>query len=395
MNPERDYQVIIIGAGAAGLMCGQSAGQMGRRVLILDHAERPGKKILMSGGGSCNFTNLFIEADNYISNNSHFCKSALKRFDQYAFISLVEKHGIPYHERNHGQLFCTGKSREIVEMLIDECHRARVKFEYGTTINSVEKSDLFTLSTDDGDYTAESLVIATGGLSIPSRFGASDFGYEIAEQFGLNIVPTHPGLVAFTFRDNELEQFSKLTGISIDAIVTCNGHSFKEALLFTHRGLSGPVVLQASNYWKRGDEIIINLLPDINLAELIKEWQRERPKVELKNLIGELLTKRVAQTWLDLWSCNKPVNQYNDKEISKVAEIFHQCQITPYGTAGYRTAEVTRGGVDTNEFSSKTFESKKVPGLFFIGEVLDVTGWLGGFNLQWAWSSGYCAGEFV
>ena len=390
----KNYDVVIIGAGAAGLMCALTAGQRGRKVLVLDHAERMGNKILISGGGSCNFTNLYLDSKHYISDNTHFCKSALSRFTQYDFISLVEKHNISYQERQSGQLFCNGNSVEILNLLLEECRLSDVKIQNRSTIKKIKKDSCFNIKTNSEDYVAESLVIATGGLSMPA-IGASGFGYEIAEQFGLKVLSRHPGLVPLTFSRDVLDDFSDLSGISADAVVSCNEQSFREAILFTHRGLSGPAVLQISNYWQQGDEVVINLLPDIDLTITIKQWQKERPKTELKNLIGELLTKRVAHRWLELWYHNKPVNQYNEKEINEVAMIFHAWRINPSDTEGYRVAEVTRGGVDTNELSSKTFEARKMKGLYFIGEVVDVTGWLGGYNLQWAWSSGFSAGQFV
>ena len=390
----KNYDVVIIGAGAAGLMCAMTAGQRGRKVLILDHAERAGKKILISGGGSCNFTNLYLDSDHYISANPHFCKSALSRFSQHDFISLVEKHNVSFQQRQLGQLFCNGNSVEILDLLLEECRISGVKILNRCTIKKIEEGNCFTIMTNSENYIAKSLVIATGGLSMPT-IGATGFGYEIAEQFGLNIQSREPGLVPLTFSKDDLKNFSDLSGISIDADVFCNGQSFREALLFTHRGVSGPAVLQISNYWQPGDEVIINLLPDINLTETIKQWQKQRPKMELKNLIGELLTRRLAHRWLELWYHNKPVNQYNEKEINDVADVFHVWRIRPSGTEGYNMAEVTRGGVDTDDLSSKTFEARKTKGLYFIGEVVDVTGWLGGYNLQWAWSSGFCAGQFV
>jgi len=390
----KNYDVVIIGAGAAGLMCALTAGQRGRKVLVLDHAERMGNKILISGGGSCNFTNLYLESENYISENPHFCKSALSRFSQYDFISLVEKYNISYEQRQAGQLFCNGNSVEILNLLLEECRLSDVKIQNRSTIKKIEKESCFTIKANSETYATESLVIATGGLSMPAK-GASGFGYEVAEQFGLKVLSRQPGLVPLTFNRDDLDDFIDLAGISADAVVSCNGQSFREAILFTHRGLSGPAILQISNYWQPGDEIVINLLPDIDLAETIKQWQKERPKTELKNLIGELLTRRIAHLWFERWHHNKPVNQYNEKEINEVAKIFHAWHIKPSDTEGYRTAEVTRGGVDTNELSSKTFEARKVKGLYFIGEVVDVTGWLGGYNLQWAWSSGFSAGQFV
>ncbi len=390
----KNYDVVIIGAGAAGLMCALSAGRRGRKVLVLDHADRMGKKIVLSGGGSCNFTNLYLEAEHYISDNSHFCKSALSRFSQYDFISLVEKHNISYQQRQLGQLFCKGNSVQILDLLLEECRLSSVKIQNRCTIKKIGKESFFNVQTNSENYATGSLVIATGGLSMPG-IGASGFGYEVAEQFGLKVLPRQPGLVPLIFDRDELDDFSDLSGISVDVEVTCNGQSFREAILFTHRGLSGPAILQISNYWQPGDEVIINLLPDIDLTEAIKQWQKERPKTELKNLIGELLTRRVAHRWLELWHHSKPVKQYNEKEINEVADIFHSWRFKPSDTEGYRVAEVTRGGVDTNELSSKTFEARKEKGLYFIGEVVDVTGWLGGYNLQWAWSSGYCAGQFV
>ena len=375
-------------------MCALTAGQRGRKVLILDHADRVGNKILISGGGSCNFTNLYLESGHYISGNPHFCKSALSRFSQYDFISLVEKHNVSYQERQLGQLFCNGNAVEILNFLLEECRLSSVKILKRCTIKKIEEGNSFTVKTNSENYVAESLVIATGGLSMPT-IGATGFGYEVAEQFGLNVQPHEPGLVPLTFNKDDLKNYSDLSGISIDADVSCNGQSFRESLLFTHSGVSGPAVLQISNYWQPGDEVVFNLLPDINLTETIKQWQKERPKMELKNLIGELLTRRVAHRWLELWYHNKPVNQYKEKEINEVADIFHVWSIRPSGTEGYKVAEVTRGGIDTDELSSKTFEARKMKGLYFIGEVVDVTGWLGGYNLQWAWSSGYCAGQFV
>ncbi|MBT6563069.1 MAG: aminoacetone oxidase family FAD-binding enzyme, partial [Candidatus Scalindua sp.] len=360
----KNYDVVIIGAGASGLMCALTAGQRGRSILILDHTDRVGNKILVSGGGSCNFTNLYLDAEHYISGNPHFCKSALSRFSQYDFISLVEKYHVSYQERQLGQLFCNGNSVEILNFLLEECRLSGVKNLNRCTIKKIEKDNSFTVITNSEDYVTESLVIATGGLSMPT-IGATGFGYEVAEQFGLKVQSRQPGLVPLTFSNDDLENYSDLSGISIDVDVSCNGQSFREALLFTHKGVSGPAVLQISNYWQPGEEVVINLLPNINLTETIKQWQKERPKMELKNLIGELLTRRVAHRWLELWYHNKPVNQYNEKEINEVADIFHVWRIRPSGTEGYKVAEVTRGGIDTDELSSKTFEARKMKGLYF------------------------------
>jgi len=390
----KSYEVVIIGAGAAGLMCALTAGQRGRKVLVLDHAGRVGEKILISGGGSSNFTNLYLDSEHYISGNPHFCKSALSRFSQHDFISLVEKHGVSYHERKSGQLFCDGKSREILSFLLEECRIAGVRIQTKCTIRKIEKEHCFTVKTNSEEYVTESLVVATGGLSMP-EIGATGFGYKVAEQFGLNLVSSQPGLVPLTLNKTDLNNFGDLSGISVDAVVSCNEKSFRESILFTHRGLSGPAILQISNYWQPGDEVVIDLLPDLDLVQTIKQWQNERPKAELKTLMGELLTRRLAHRLVELWYHNKPVNQYSEKEINEIAAIFHKWHIMFSGTEGYKVAEVTRGGVDTDDLSSKTFEARNVKGLYFIGEVVDVTGWLGGYNLQWAWSSGFCAGQFV
>ena len=386
--------VVIIGAGAAGLMCALTAGQRGRKVLVLDHAGRVGEKILISGGGSSNFTNLYLDSEHYISGNPHFCKSALSRFSQHDFISLVEKHGVSYHERKSGQLFCDGESREILSFLLEECRIAGVRIQTKCKIRKIEKEHCFTVKTNSGEYVTESLVVATGGLSMP-EIGATGFGYKVAEQFGLNLVSSQPGLVPLTLSKTDLNNFGDLSGISVGAVVSCNEKSFRESILFTHRGLSGPAILQISNYWQPGDEVVIDLLPDLDLVQTIKQWQTERPKAELKTLMGELLTRRLAHRLMELWYHNKPVNQYSEKEINEIAAIFHKWHIMFSGTEGYKVAEVTRGGVDTEDLSSKTFEARNVKGLYFIGEVVDVTGWLGGYNLQWAWSSGFCAGQFV
>jgi predicted Rossmann fold flavoprotein len=393
------FQVIVIGAGAAGLMCALTAGQRGRRVLLLEHAERIGKKILISGGGRCNFTNLHVEASHYLSGNPHFCKSALSRFRPQDFIALVEKHGIPYHEKKSGQLFCDGKSVEIVDLLLEECRAGGVRIQTKCLVEKIERRAdggkiNFTVQTNSGSYDAESLVIATGGLSLP-KTGATDFGYRVAKQFGLHVRPCRPGLVSFVLKDRDLQETQGLAGISADASVSCNGQTFREWILFTHTGLSGPAILQISNYWEPGDAVAINLLPDFDLAEAIKQWKKERPKAGLKTLIGERLTKRLAQQWLAASWDDKPVIRYGHKEIAAIGARFHRWRIIPSGTSGYRLAEVTKGGVDTGELSSKTFAANRVKGLYFIGEVVDVTGWLGGYNFQWAWASGRCAGLFV
>ena len=388
------FHIVIIGAGAAGLMCALTAGQRGRKVLLMDHASRVGKKILISGGGRCNFTNLQVEPFHFLSNNPHFCKSALSRYTPEDFIGLVKKHGVHFYEKKLGQLFCNGKSNEIVTLLLEECRLGNVRIRTNCFIEKVKKEKRFTLSTNLGTYDADSLVIATGGLSVP-KMGASGFGYAVAKQFGLRVLPCPPGLVSLNLSSSLLKDLAGFSGISVDALVSCNGKSFREAILFTHKGLSGPAILQISNYWKPGNEIVVNLLPDLNLTEAIRDWQKVRPTAELKTLLGHLLPHRLAQRWLELRHQNKPVNQYNKKEINEISESFQQWPIVPIGNGGYRTAEVTLGGVDTDELSSKTFEAKSVEGLYFIGEVVDVTGWLGGYNFQWAWASGHCAGQYA
>jgi len=392
--------VVIIGAGAAGLMCAITAAQRGRKVLVLDHANKVGKKILMSGGGRCNFTNMYTEPDNYLSNNEHFCKSALSRYTQWDFIELVGKHTIPYHEKTLGQLFCDNKSQDILQMLLDECQAAGVDIRAKSSIHKVkpEASGGFMLSVELGGVrsalSAESLVIATGGLSIPTM-GATGFGYEIAEQFGLDLLPRSAGLVPFTLQANEKEVFAELSGSSAKVRVSCNGQSFLEMLLFTHRGLSGPAILQISSYWRPGDEVCIDLYPDGDLEMLFLEQQVLRPKAELKSIVSELYTKKMAACFCDLWCESKALNQYSPGELKEFAQRLHQWRVKPSGTEGYRTAEVTLGGVNTDELSSKTMEAKKQAGLFFVGEVVDVTGHLGGFNFQWAWASGFAAGGYV
>lgn len=399
MRTTEQFDVIIIGAGAAGLICAITAGQKGRSVLLLDHADRVGKKILISGGGRCNFTNLRVEAEHFISGNPHFCKSALSRFTSQDFIALVEKHGIAYHEKKLGELFCDGKSTQIVHFLLEECRVSGVLIKTKCKVEKIEDQWVdgkgsFTVKANLGRYKAESLVIATGGLSFP-KIGATDFGYAVAKQFGLKLRICAPALVSFTLHPRDLKETDGLAGTSVDALVTCKKHVFRDAILFTHKGLSGPAILQISNYWEPGDAVTINLLPKFDLGDTIIQWQKQRPKVKLKNLLGERLTRRLAEQWLALSSEDKPVSQYNRQEIATISARFHQWRIVPAGTSGYSVAEVTKGGVDTDELSSKTFETWRVKGLYFIGEVVDVTGWLGGYNFQWAWASGYCAGLCV
>lgn len=391
----KEFDVVIIGAGAAGLMCAVEAGKRGRSVLLLDHAEKAGKKILISGGGRCNFTNLYTEPANYISNNPHFVKSALSRYTQYDFIDMVEKHGIAWEEREHGQLFCRDSAQQIIDMLLDECESAGVQIQLNCTIEKVSKDALFQLETTQGIYAAESMVIASGSRSIP-KMGATGFGHQIADQFGLNVTALRAGLVPFRFTGNEAESLKLLAGISLPVTASCNGVSFTEAMLFTHRGLSGPVMLQISSYWHEGERINVNLLPDMDVVQWLQSEKCVRPKLHLHNLLAETLPKRlVAHLAETLGWPNEPLSAYADTTLKKFAAELASWQLRPAGTEGYRTAEVTVGGIDTSEISSKTMESKKVPGLYFIGEVVDVTGHLGGFNFQWAWASGHCAGRFV
>lgn len=389
--------VVIIGAGAAGLMCALTAAQRGRTVLVIDHANKAGKKILMSGGGRCNFTNLDIHPSNFLSNNPHFCKSALARFTQWDFLELVNRHQIEYHEKKLGQLFCTHKASDILQMLLNECEHAKVQIKLKTSVQKISaKTDSFILETSSGTVQAESLVIATGGLSIPT-LGATGFGYQVAQQFGHQLLPTRAALVPFTITDGKLKTLCEaLSGTSIqDCVVSCNGQSFCEDILFTHRGLSGPAILQISSYWQTGDTLSINLLPKLDLLTWLPEQQQLRPLTELKTLLSELFTKKMATLICDLWFTNKPLRQLTNTEIKQIASKLNIWQVTPAGTEGYRTAEVTLGGVDTHNISSKTMESKLVKNLYFIGEVLDVSGQLGGFNFQWAWASGHAAGNIA
>ncbi len=394
MSTETSFDAVIIGAGAAGLMCGRTAGQRGRRVLVLEGGPRPGQKILISGGGRCNFTHLRAESKNYLSDNPHFCKSALSRFTPLDFLRLVEKHGIAYHEKAPGQLFCDDRARRIVELLLAECREGGAIVKTGCAVKRVEKRDLFIVRTDSATYTAPSLVVATGGLSYPET-GATGFGYEIARQFGLAVVACKPALVPLSYQPADAKRYASLAGISVTAAAATGKAAFTDSVLFTHKGLSGPAILQLSSYWSPGEPVTLDLLPHLRLDEAILKWKSERPKAELKTLLREHLPERLAHRFLELHGQNRPVQQLNERDGEALARIFHHWRILPRGTEGYGKAEVTRGGVDTRELSSKTFESRKVPGLYFVGEVLDVTGWLGGFNFQWAWASGHCAGLFV
>ncbi|MBI6216628.1 NAD(P)/FAD-dependent oxidoreductase [Proteus sp. DFP240708] len=392
------YDTVIIGAGAAGLFCASLVGQAGLSVLVLDNGKKAGRKILMSGGGRCNFTNMYIEPSAYLSENPHFCKSALARYTQWDFIELVQKHNIAYHEKTLGQLFCDDSAQQIVDLLLTECQKGKVSVRLRSEVTQIEKTDVgFTIFVDGKTITTPSVVIASGGLSMPG-LGATPFGYKVAEQFGLSVLPTRAGLVPFTLHKPQLEQLSQLSGVAVPAIVTAkNGTSFKENILFTHRGLSGPAILQISSYWQAGEYVSINLLPSIDLESLLQEKRQEHPNQLLKNTLSRLLPKRLIEIMIE----NKQLpdislTQLSNERISQIATLLQEWQIQPNGTEGYRTAEVTLGGVDTRALSSKTMEATKVKGLYFIGEVVDVTGWLGGYNFQWAWSSAYaCAQSLI
>ena len=389
----QNYDVIIIGAGAAGLMCAATAGYRGRNVLVLDHAKQAGKKILISGGGRCNFTNRKVEPSHYICSNPHFVKSALARYPSQQFIELVERHGVDYHERDHGQLFCDDSAKDIVNILMTECDWAGVQVQLRTEIVSVIKNDeQFQISTSNGDFSCDSLVVATGGLSMP-KLGATPFGYKLAEQFGLKVLPTRAGLVPFTWHSEAKQTFEALSGIAVPSTITAqDGTQFSEALLFTHRGLSGPAILQISNYWQPGEAISINLLPNNDLKVLLENQLQASPKQSLKNALAQWLPKRLLEALFDESLLAKALNQLIHAELEQVSQQVHHWQLLMNNTEGYRTAEVTLGGVDTDELSSKTMESKLVAGLFFIGEVMDVSGHLGGFNFQWSWASGVACG---
>ena len=391
----RLYHVIIIGAGAAGMMCAIEAGKRGRKVWLVDHAKKIGEKIRISGGGRCNFTNIHASPQNFLSQNPHFCKSALSQYTQHDFIALVEKHGITYHEKTLGQLFCDDSSQAIIDMLLKECEDADVTVNKETTIENITATNNgYQITTTRGTATAQSLVIASGGLSIP-KIGATNFGYTIAKQFGLNVLPTRAGLVPLTFQNELLEMCKDLTGLSVDATITHGKTQFSEGLLFTHRGLSGPSILQISSYWGEGTEITVNLLPKTNVLDLLKTHKKSTPKQDVQTPLYDLLPRRLVQKICTNESITGRLADLPDKKLEHLANAINNWHIKPNGTEGYRTAEVTLGGVDTNELSSKTMESKKQPGLYFIGEVVDVTGHLGGFNFQWAWSSGYVAGQDV
>jgi predicted Rossmann fold flavoprotein len=388
--------VIIIGAGAAGLMCAIQAGQRQRSVIVLDHANKPGKKILMSGGGRCNFTNIHVTSDHFISHNPHFCKSALNRYTPADFIALVKKHHIAFHEKTLGQLFCDHKSKDILDMLLLECAQVNAEIRLNTTIEKIDKlSDHhFKISTSRGDFHCQSLVIASGGLSIPTM-GASPFAYKVAEQFGIRVWPTRAGLVPLTLHGADKENLSPLAGISAASQVESQRKKFSENILFTHRGMSGPAILQISSYWQPGEEITINMLPTLDLQKHLELQKQKHPQKQLKNILGECLAKRIVEVFLSPLLAEKKLAEISQRELEEVVTQFQAWRLKPNGTEGYRTAEVTLGGIDCDAISSKTMAANTVSGLYFIGEALDVTGWLGGYNFQWAWASGWAAGQVV
>lgn len=392
-SPSADRDVVVLGAGAAGLMTAIAAGQRGRRVLVLDHANKVGKKILMSGGGHCNFTNTGTTPAQYLSNNPHFAKSALARYLPHDFIDLVDRHGIAWHEKELGQLFCDGSSKQIVQLLLDEADAVGVEVRTHCRVELPRKvDDGFVLATSTGRVHCASLVVATGGLSIPTM-GATGFGYEIAAASGHSLVPMRAGLVPLTLSGKHQERLAELSGVALDIEASCNGAFFRNRMLITHRGISGPAILQISSYWQPGDDLRLDLLPGRDALAWLQAQQAERPGTELKNVLAELMPRRFAQRLCEVWLQSRPMKQYTPTQLHDTAALLQAWPLVASGTEGYRTAEVTLGGVDTAEVSSRTLESKRVPGLYFVGEVLDVTGWLGGYNFQWAWASGMAAGS--
>ncbi|MEO5626208.1 MAG: NAD(P)/FAD-dependent oxidoreductase [Dokdonella sp.] len=387
------FDALIVGGGAAGLMCAIAAGRRGKRVLVVEHANRVGKKILMSGGGRCNFTNTGTSFENFLCTNPHFCKSALARFRPADFIAMVERHGIAYHEKELGQLFCDDSSKQIVRMLLDECDAARVRIETSCTIERVRHGDTgFHVDSARGQFNAPALVVASGGLSIPSM-GASGFGYELGRQFGHRVLPTRAGLVPLTLSGKHQERLADLAGVALPVEARCNGVTFRNFMLITHRGISGPAILQISSYWNPGDDLRLDLLPDSDAFAWLRAQQSERPASELRTVLSERIPKRFAQRLCEVWLASKPMRQLREAELREMATLLSDWPLVASGSEGYRTAEVTLGGIDTDELSSSTMQSKRVPGLYFIGEVVDVTGWLGGYNFQWAWASGHACGE--
>ncbi|HEY9157635.1 MAG TPA: NAD(P)/FAD-dependent oxidoreductase [Candidatus Binatus sp.] len=388
------FDVVIVGAGAAGLMCAITAGQRGRRVLLLEHNDQPGAKILISGGGRCNFTNLETAPERFLSANPHFCKSALSRYTQRDFIALVERHRIAYHEKTLGQLFCDGSAREILAMLLAECAAAGVDLRTGHSVAEITRADRFRIETNQAGFVAPALVLATGGLSIP-KMGATGFAYEIARRFDLAVIEPRPGLVPLKVAGQTLELCRTLAGVSVDAVASCGRDSFRENILFTHRGLSGPAILQISSYWRDGATLSLNLAPSLDIESFLADRKRTRPKAELKTVLAEVIPTRLAHALAGAAASNLPIANIPDRSLSELADRLRRWQLKPTGSEGWAKAEVTVGGIDTAALSSKTMEARAVPGLYAIGEAVDVTGWLGGYNFQWAWSSGWCAGNAV
>lgn len=404
MTQQTQFDLIVLGGGAAGLMAAYTAGQSGCRVLVLEASNKVGKKILMSGGGRCNFTNLEVEAEHFLSDNPHFVKSALKKYTNWDFISLVATHGIAYHEKDHGQLFCDHSAKDILAMLLDECQKANVEIRTKCEVDAVEhindkdqeiNDSAFKVTSNQGEFSASNLIVATGGLSIPSLGGATGFGYRLAEQFGLKVHKTEASLVPMTLAGKWHDFSAALSGVSIPVVASVESKEFVESLLFTHRGLSGPAILQLSNYWQLGEPITVDLLPSVNLHEAFKLVKGNTPKLTINNVLHGHLPKSLITTMQTLWWRDEPLQSFKYTDLDAIATQIHSWQLTPSGTEGYRTAEVTRGGVDVSQVSSKTMQAINIKGLFFIGEVLDVTGHLGGFNFQWAWSSGYVAGKNI
>ncbi|MGD0119949.1 MAG: NAD(P)/FAD-dependent oxidoreductase [Candidatus Binatus sp.] len=388
------FDVVIIGAGAAGLMCAMTAGSRGRRVLVLEHSDQPGAKILISGGGRCNFTNLEVTPERFLSANPHFCKSALSRYSQNDFIALVERHRIRYHEKTLGQLFCDGSAREVLAMLLAECETARVDLRTGHSVGEITRSYRFRVETDKGSFVAPSVVLATGGLSIP-KMGATGFAYDVVRRFDLAVIEPRPGLVPLKVAGETLELCRTLAGVSVDAIASCGRDSFRENILFTHRGLSGPAILQISSYWHDGDSLSLNLAPSLDMESFLADRKRTRPKAELKTVLAKVLPARLAHAFASAASSNVTIANVPDRDLAELAQRLRRWELKPTGSEGWAKAEVTAAGIDTAALSSKTMEAREVPGLFAIGEAVDVTGWLGGYNFQWAWSSGWCAGNAV
>ena len=390
----KDFDVVVLGAGAAGLFAAMRAGQRGRRVLLLDHADEPGRKILISGGGRCNFTNTGCVPERFLSANPHFARSALARYTQHDFIALVRRHGIAFHEKTLGQLFCDGSARQIVAMLLAECAAAGVDLRLRHRVTGIERGDRFTIATDHGAFGAQSLVLATGGPSIP-KMGATGFAYDVARRFGLALVPPRPALVPLTFEGAALDLMRPLSGVALPTLARCGRAAFREAMLFTHRGLSGPAILQISSYWHAGTPVVLDLLPDRDATALLLEAKRARPRAEPRTILAELLPQRLAQAMAALHLPPRIMGEIGDAPIRALGALLKAWRLDPSGTEGYAKAEVTAGGVDTAALSSRTMAARAVPGLFVVGEAVDVTGWLGGYNFQWAWSSGWAAGKAV